>query len=101
MNATHGAFRGRGGIRTAPVKGGGYGRSGFVMLKDCGLPDDAQWVAALRMVIRSAAAMVAVFPAGTATPASLPATRPSPATETLSRVVFAEYIIVSAARMMA
>ena len=60
-----------------------------------------QWAETLRIVTRSAAAMVAVLPAGTGTPSSLPATRPNPATETLSRVVFAAYIIVSAARMMA
>ena len=54
-----------------------------------------------RMTARSAAAMVVGRPAGIWAPADALATRPRPATETLSRVVLAAYIMVSAARMMA
>jgi hypothetical protein len=49
----------------------------------------------------SAASMVEVLPTGSWTAFAAPATRPRPATETLSRVVLALYIMVSAARIMA
>src|ERR1039458_3702873 len=59
-----------------------------------------QALTARRMPARSAAAMVVGRVAATWMPVDAPATRPRPATETLSRVVLAAYIMVSAARMM-